>query len=362
LIDAKYLRQNDYYKFKSIIIAMFQMLDVVSDIFFVIDVWYKHYYQVDMQKKQEYFAIFVGCIIFMIIPVLISIYQLSKISTKYWMYDNKIRVWLLSNGGILYLFSFLMGSSFSSIQVFNSHLFGLNIFDMGLNHRHLFSWDMKKIYSIVLFENIPQLMLQTWCCTQCEINFITAVSMAMSSLSIIMAFINYVIHRKLYDTQDYIEIIIEITGQSIIDNETNCKRRIKSIKEYLAVNVFGVDINSVNIQKPLNISNGLQLIVSISYTVNDDECFSVVEQKFNELLNKSIFNEGLLKVVMDSWELEMIPHIKNRQCVFKKSKQRESVQYKYDNDNQLYVQLTDNNNSYKTTMRSIDLNVNPLHK
>merc|ERR1712157_10151 len=96
------------------------------------------------------------------IPVLISLYQLYRASSKKWIENNRIREWLKTYTKLLYMVSIVTGSSFSAIQIFNSNLFGLDVFYMGLTRNHILAFSAKKLHSIILFENCPQLILSIW--------------------------------------------------------------------------------------------------------------------------------------------------------------------------------------------------------
>merc|ERR1712154_62495 len=79
---------------------------------------------------------------------------------------------------------------FAAIPLLNSYLFQLNVFDMGLTDRELKKFGTKRVYSIVLMENLPQIVLQTWfllLSSDNGSNLIAISSMVLSLISIIVS-------------------------------------------------------------------------------------------------------------------------------------------------------------------------------
>ena len=63
-------------------------------------------------------------------------------------------------------------------------------------------------------------------------NLVTLMSMIFSSISIIITIITICTQRKIYFTQNYMDISFNVTGQCVIDNYKTGKRRVKPIKKY----------------------------------------------------------------------------------------------------------------------------------
>eukprot|EP01083_Nonionella_stella_P308306 1087097_1 len=91
-------RGNDYFKISALFVALFQVMDMLSDVFFAINAL--SYYQ--KTDSFECLLIFILSASFIIIPVLISLQQLHASSSKYWIYDNRMREWLLSYSRLLF--------------------------------------------------------------------------------------------------------------------------------------------------------------------------------------------------------------------------------------------------------------------
>eukprot|EP01083_Nonionella_stella_P289588 985451_1 len=321
-IDARCIRRNDFFHLLFIFLSMLNVLDMLSDVFFAVDVFGT--YLLATEHKSQFLIIFIASVSFIIIPVMISLYQLHAASSKHWLNDNKTRQWLLHYVAALYGVSILTGSSFGATFIFNSHLFDMNIFDMGLNRKYLLSWNTKKVYSILLFENCPQLCLSVWYTVMIgNITFIPAVQMMFSVISIIISTLTFCLQKKIYFTQDFVEITMDVKGQCVIDNLKVCQRRIKGLQRYLSQSVFGVHENAIDIEKPANIPNGVQLRMHIFHNDSD---FNAAGH-YQELLYDVIETRSLHERIQKEWKLSSAPSIgtEDIETAFFKSKEKKQI-------------------------------------
>eukprot|EP01084_Bolivina_argentea_P129062 228012_1 len=312
LIDSKcFCRRNDYFSLSAIITALIQILDMLSDIFFAIDVWSHLKSELIFNGKEfQFISIFFLSIVFIIVPVIVSLFQLYFASEKHWLHNNRIRAWLSRYSKILYLMAVLSGSAFTAVELFNSSMFALNIFYMGLSKQYLLSFMIKKVYSIVLLENCMQLILSLWYMLLLgRLEFIPLASMIFSVISIIVAVITIILQKRIYKTQDYVYITIDITGQCILDNIKICENRIKNIKSHLCTSSLGVSTQFVEIMKPFagSIQNGIQLQIHISY-IHDKSNIDVADHYYKRL-DTAIKNGQLQQIIMDEWKLLTAPTI-----------------------------------------------------
>eukprot|EP01083_Nonionella_stella_P105229 302588_1 len=319
-IDARCIRKNDFFHLMFIFLSMLNVLDTLSDVFFAVDVFGT--YSLATEHKSHFLMIFIASVSFIIIPVMISLYQLHAASSKHWLKDNKIRQWLVQYVAPLYGVSILTGSSFGATFIFNSNLFDMNIFDMGLNKKYLLSWKTKRVYSILFFENIPQLCLSVWYTFMIgNITFIPAVQMMFSVISIIISTLTFCLQKKIYFTQDFVEITIHVKGQCIIDKLKVCQRRIDGLQQYLS-QVFGVHKNAIDIEKPANIPNGVQIRMHIFH--NDSVNAA---GHFQELLYGVIEKSSLQERIQNEWKLSSAPSIDTGdiETTFFKSKEKKQI-------------------------------------
>ena len=95
-----------------------------------------------------------------VVPIFVAIVQLIRQTQRTWWRKSNLKGWLAENARFLYFISILAGSSFTAIDLMTSNVFGLTIFSFDLSKRDRIMFKRKRIYSIVLLENIPQLLIQ----------------------------------------------------------------------------------------------------------------------------------------------------------------------------------------------------------
>eukprot|EP01084_Bolivina_argentea_P074469 135100_1 len=112
---------------------------------------------------------------------------------------------------ILYIASVLFGSSFSATMLFNSNLMGFRIFDMCLSESALSHFQTHIMYSIVLFKNIPQLILQIiyWIFID-SVSIIVIISMIYSMFSIVIRILSTYTQKSIMYMEQAIIIIFDV--------------------------------------------------------------------------------------------------------------------------------------------------------
>ena len=148
-IDSKAIRKNDFHKIGSLFSASFHILDTWSDIFFAIQCTYHPDFG---GPSSTLFVIFILAIVFILIPMVTTLYQLYSVANKHWNKNDDLRGWLSANLYILYMVSIICGSSFTGIELLRSNLFNLSIFDIPLTKQEALHFQTKKVYSTILLE------------------------------------------------------------------------------------------------------------------------------------------------------------------------------------------------------------------
>lgn len=147
-IDAKFLRHNEIFKFSSIVIAAMYLMDVVSDGFFVAQVYF-------FQESVDELVICGLSLLFIILPIFGNYYQLHK-EMQVWLKDSDgkhtIQAWIQNNLRVLYTLSVVCGSAYTAVLICGSNLFHLKVFNMGLNGRQKALFKNKRVFSTVLLE------------------------------------------------------------------------------------------------------------------------------------------------------------------------------------------------------------------
>ena len=164
LVESKCMHNNDRFNYKAIVVFLFYSTDFVSDWFFAAKLMLEI---VDF----VFFVLFVSSVAFIIVPLIANVFQLHKEISKWNKHGdgsgsgkynsmNQVKIWIKSRIKIIYVLSFICGSSFSTIALCNSNLFKLDIFSMGLSKKQIAIFQNKRIFSIVFLE-VKQTFIDT---------------------------------------------------------------------------------------------------------------------------------------------------------------------------------------------------------
>ena len=161
--------------------------------------------------EQGYIIQGIASALFVIIPWGLNLRQLLR-SQKEWAQDEAIKYavtrWLMKNNKKLIILTVLCGSAFAAIELCNSRAFGRcsSFYNMGLTERHLKKFHGTRIYTTILFENVPQLIIQIWYfLARNDLDIVAALAFLSSVASIFIAMIDVyssvaLVQVKLYCT------------------------------------------------------------------------------------------------------------------------------------------------------------------
>eukprot|EP01083_Nonionella_stella_P077276 210929_1 len=312
-IDAKCIpsRQNDYLQVSFIVGVALQTADMFSDCFFAInmDIW--------RRINPIYTYVLYLSIAFVVIPCAISIGQLLKHSRKHWFNSSdKVRAWLGSRSSMLYFASIITGSSFAAVSLCNSYFFQLEAFDMGLTKKEIQAFMYKRVYSVVVFENIPQLAMQSFFVYMSGglDDSVTLSSMIFSSLSIIVSVLSMFTQRSISRGQGTVSISMTVTGQAVLKKASNCKRMKKTLIKELS-KLVGVTQSTMEILKPVHVKQGFE--ITVQFTVGDSD------QDFYRTLMEVQANSELQKIFKRAWDLSDVPIVSDlKQTVVQSKRER----------------------------------------
>merc|ERR1712176_1148719 len=247
LIDAWFIRINDYYRIGAVISLYIQTSDMISDCFFVAQM----NTQSKMDNRFDYFLIFYLSILFIVVPAFTALFQLFFYARKHWMEQNNVRRYIQNYATVLLASSIVCGSAFATIPLLNSYLFKLPVFNMGLTDRELKKFGTKRVYSIVLLENLPQICLQAYFLwtAESENNGIAVSSMILSFVSIIVSIMAVALEKSISFTQGYVVITMHIKGNCVLQKTSQCRTLYCKLQRGLAQSLE-VDENALEFVKP----------------------------------------------------------------------------------------------------------------
>eukprot|EP01084_Bolivina_argentea_P075033 136065_1 len=172
-------KKNKYiFNVYNIIWFGYHLLDFATDILFVLLLFNKHY---------NY--LFLVSLSFLFLSSMVSVFQLNR-NIKIWIRDNTLNVteWFERYTTFLYFVCFIVGSCQSAVQLCNSNFLQLNRFSLKLNKYYQMKLHNEHLWSSVVIENIPQLVLEAMYIIQSNtLNDITLLAMVFSISSILMA-------------------------------------------------------------------------------------------------------------------------------------------------------------------------------
>ena len=256
------------------------------------------------ENTKYYFIILVLSCTFIILPLMANITQLW-IETKKWKQDSLLRKtgvtkWLQTHLQVLYLISVISGSCFSAVALCNSYMLKLRVFSMGLSKYHTTFFQAKRFMSVILLENIPQLILQI-CTLALAIkskkpitdSLITFLSMFFTIVSILLSGIELLFSSHSIESDINAQLIFEVTSSKIGNMRessfsSNIKYQPKEITRCIS-KTLEIDPSEVERLLPLQTKKGctLSFIVGVSDMEDLDRA--------KTLLDDAIYNNELRK-------------------------------------------------------------------
>ena len=237
-------------------------------------------------------------LLFIILPLICNLIQLHK-EIQEWICDvyskHTVQPWMRSYLRVLYMIAILFGSSFAAVDICNSNIFHLSLFNMGLNKRQRAIFKNQRILSIVLLENIPQLLLQmtylfltTSKKSTTYTSTITILAMICGIISIISSIFDYKSSSLLIECEAITIIEIDIKSKQLGTTQAKKFRRIivhhrNPIRNELS-KIICFDSRLIEILIPIQTSTGAKLIFYIRNNSSDqDICSTIVNSIRNSI-------------------------------------------------------------------------------
>merc|ERR1712154_153868 len=165
-----------------------------------------------------------------------------------------------------------------------------------------------RVYSVVILENIPQLILQTLYIVLYSppdtLPLIAICSAVFSLISIIVTVLSMIMEKSLIKTQQYSLIEIDVCGTMISAKAEQLRRRVYKMKHAIS-GLIGIEESLLEMLKVETIPNGLRLRMYL-YVGN--------ENNYSDLLDDAKLSGQLAKLVFDAWDLKKMPQITKVRC------------------------------------------------
>ena len=257
----------------------------------------------DQLSQAEKWYLYGFGIFFIIVPLIGNLIQLHT-EIQSWINDvyskHCVQSWMQSHLRHLYMLAILFGSSFAAVDVCNSNLFHLSLFNMGLNKRQKAIFKNQRILSIVFCENIPQVVLQVVYLIftgDSNISAITILAMIFSVLSIILSVFSCISSSLLIECEAITVIVMDIQSQQLAKSQPKNFRKLivhhrKPICHELS-KIIEVDKGLIEILMPIQTKNGAKLTI---YVRNNDSSDKKLAPNIVNTIKKEISRGSVAKV------------------------------------------------------------------
>jgi len=309
LIDAKLIRKNDFFLIGAVASMTLQTADMISDCFFSADLYGR---VSDNPDSPAYQILFYLSLFFIVFPALFALLQLYFYAKKNWVHNEYVNAWLSKYSVVLLALSLFSGSSFAAVALLNSYIFQLEYFDMGLTEKQMRDYNTRRIWSVVLFENAPQIVLQA---TSFGLsgksifdaqNVIVLSSMAFSLISIVISVLSLTLEKALSKTQNRVVITMDVTGDCVQERVKQCRTMNYQVLQSVS-SIIGVPVRSMEVVKPVYVKGGLGLDIIVYIGMEHAE--GTIE--YDQALKDSVSNGQLQGMVLSAWGLREDPFIDN---------------------------------------------------
>ena len=241
----------------------------------------------NVENREYFFILLILSVGFVVIPLALNIIQLhfeiSKWRADTILQQTGVTQWIKSNVKVLYLLTALCGSSFSAVCLCNSYLLLLNMFSMGLPMYHKSIFTSKRFISVVLFENIPQLCIQTIALIL-EINsnvmiqkgsgtLITIFSIVFTLISIFLSGFEYLFSNKTLKLENIMRISFTVESKyfgrmSELKFLTKVVYNLRKIN-HVIYTLLGINPRNVERLMPIQLKTGAIFTFFVEYDHDD---------------------------------------------------------------------------------------------
>eukprot|EP01084_Bolivina_argentea_P315593 546801_1 len=168
---------------------------------------------------------------------------------------------------------------------------------MGLNKKQRIQFNTKRIFGIVMCENIPQLTIQIWYLVTFGVELLPIFSIIFAFISIIITLLSLITQKTIIDNQQFVKISFNITGDDITPKMSTKTNDIKTkISRLLEIRE-----NLIEIPQPQIVWKGLKielfLFINNAYYKGLD---------YKSRINLAVNNGTLLEIFENSWKFDKL--------------------------------------------------------
>ena len=191
----------------SMILYATQIIDVLSDIFFFIQMnEYRKHGQVDddVPDHKIFGILFIISFIFVIVPYILNISSSVRVVQRVTAGDSiseYTKKYFQRNAKLYSILTILSGGAFPALKVMNSNFMSLQILNAGLSTNQLERFRFYHLLSTLFTENLPQLGLQAFVMFYLKISStIVVISFVSSVFNVLLNFLTAVVFIVLHQS------------------------------------------------------------------------------------------------------------------------------------------------------------------
>merc|ERR1712154_465335 len=125
---------------------------------------------------------------------------------------------------------------YTAVEIANCNAFQLDVFKMGLTEQQRIKYSTKRVYGVILLENLPQLVIQIWYTSRFSVEFVPIFSIVFSFVAIILTVLTLFTQRQILRNQQFVKIAFDVSGSGITKGLSARTTRIRSeIGELLGI-------------------------------------------------------------------------------------------------------------------------------
>jgi len=183
--------------------------------------------------------------------------------------------------------------------------FGLSMFSFDLSRRDKMLFKRKRVYSIVLLENVPQLLIQIIFVNLIkEWDPIAGSAMMLSFVSIFVSIAGMLTEKRIMNDQSIAVVQFSVCSDEVMVNMYRLKRRVFKIRDQLA-GILGLnEPKLVEMQKPMALPGGLRVTFYIWLEQVDTRLVD-----YEKVLTEAVGSGRVVKIVQSAWDLNQVPTV-----------------------------------------------------
>eukprot|EP01084_Bolivina_argentea_P116905 207647_1 len=308
--DCRILTKNGCYKsdvpsVRVVIKVFLRICDLITDVALVYTITGTYI----MYQTELLLILSVCSFTFLIIPYIINLISIVHISKLDNIVIERPTIWFSKYMFVFVSLTLITGDCFVSAQVISSNLFGLNVFNSGLNIVQLNSIKHIQIINIVT-ESIPQSVIQGIYGYYNGITPLLLLSVFLSLLSSISNSLSWCITGHIHHKCKLVQYVLKVT---LIDNgtdQTNKKKELLQIIKYRGCTrilrnkiclILGIETSKLQIGCVDMNDNGCNINIIQTVMTQTDFCIQKFYQnKYNEI------SDEIKKVYYLQWDIRTL--------------------------------------------------------